>query len=150
MDHFNRSNINKSAPSNAPSVIHQTSQLPKKSPENKALQKKPIEAKHEEEIPEFQRVFSHLRKVQHTTSNNNSTNNSNSSDIESSSSSASDSSQDSRRQLKTPLISNTNNTNSTVNGHFQSHTINRNQKSFNKGSNYQVTLRGTKSNKNDA
>jgi len=100
------------------------------------------------DIPEFQRVFSHLRKVK-TTNNNNSTNNSNSSDVESSTSSASDSSQESagtkvtHKQI-TPL----------KNGHyqhhaFQSHTINRNHKSFSKISPHQANLRNIISSQNE-
>ena len=73
----------------------------------------------QEEIPEFQRVFGHLRKVQP-----NVTHNSTSPDVESLTSSASDSSQDSRTQIIKSPVTNTKITNTLTN--FQSHTINRN------------------------
>ncbi len=97
------------------------------------------------EIPEFQRVFSHLRKVNNdskTTNGNSSANNSNSSDVDSSTSSASDSSQDSRA---TSAVNR-----QAAHHNFQSHTINRTQKSFSKVSSpHQSTSRNIKSSQNE-
>lgn len=78
----------------------------------------PRKKNEQEEIPELQRIFGHLRKVQA-----NLTNNSTSPDIESLPSSSSDSSQDSRRHLKSSPVANNKITNGLNN--FQSHTINR-------------------------
>ncbi len=80
------------------------------------------------DVPEFQRVFTHLRKVQQKTNTN-----SNNSDMDSTStSSASDSSQDSRTQMISPINNNIqkNNSNNQNTSHFMSHTINRQQRLF--------------------